>query len=259
MAGPASPQTIDPMRSFLTAWHFLTVIPLPWSGGVDPEAQTASAKYYPGVGLVLGFLLVLGSILGSVLFPKALTDIGVLALLVVLTGGIHLDGFADTVDGLSSSGSREEILRVMRDGRIGALAVIAVFFLLMGKYLALNHLKGKEYLTALLLMPVAGRWAMLMACRMAPYARKSGLGQEIIGKVERGSVIFGSLLFGIFLVGLFGFRGIILFGLLGGTVIVSVRWIQRRIGGMTGDTVGAMGESVELLFLVLIEGIPRSV
>jgi len=245
------------MDSFLTAWHFLTAIPLPWRGSGQTDRLASSLTYYPFVGVLMGGLLVLGSILCAPFFPKSVTDLLVLFLLILLSGGIHLDGLADTVDGFSGGARKEEILEIMRDGRVGSIAVMALFFVLAGKLLLLNQLKGSEESMALLAMPALGRWSMVLASYLAPYARQEGLGKEIIGKVSTRSLGIASGVLAILLLATFRTRGLVLFFLAALGAVFLIRMLSRRIDGMTGDTVGAVGELSELLFLFLVVGMPR--
>jgi adenosylcobinamide-GDP ribazoletransferase len=247
------------MSAFLTAWHFLTVIPLPWKGRGRVEDLSSSLAYYPFVGLFLGGCLVAGLYLFSFFLPKSAAALLTLLLLAVLSGGIHLDGFADTLDGLFGGRTREERLAIMRDGRIGSMAALGLFFLMMGKLLLLEHLAGREQLLGVLVMPVAGRWAMVLGAYLAPYARQEGLGKEIIGKVSDTDCAIASVSSILIVLVALRWRGMAILFLIALGVVAAVRYFTRRLGGMTGDTVGAVGELTELFFLMLLVGIPRGV
>ena len=247
------------MKSFLTAWRFLTVIPLPGEAATDAERLASSLVYYPLVGLMIGAILLLGSFLFALFFPRPLVNLLVLLLLAIVSGAIHLDGFADTIDGFAGATQKEKILQIMRDGSIGPVAVVALFFLLFGKWMVLDELKGTEQNMALLSMPAVGRWAMVLASYLAPYARQEGLGKEIIGRVSHRAVAIASLCLVLLLGAAFRWRGPALICLVALGVLALVRMCSRRIEGMTGDTVGAVGELSELLFLLLITAVPRGV
>jgi adenosylcobinamide-GDP ribazoletransferase len=247
------------MSAFLTAWHFLTVIPLPWKGRGRAEDLPSSLVYYPFVGLILGGCLVAGLYMFSLLLPKGVADLLTLLLLAVLSGGIHLDGFADTLDGLYGGKTAEERLAIMRDGRIGSMAALGLFFLMMGKLLLLDQLSGRNQLVGVLMMPVAGRWAMVLGAYLAPYARQEGLGKKIIGKVSDTDCAIASVSSILIILAGFRWRGMAILFLTALGVVAAVRYFTRRLGGMTGDTVGAVGEMSEFLFLMLLVGIPRGV
>jgi adenosylcobinamide-GDP ribazoletransferase len=247
------------MSAFLTAWHFLTVIPLPWKGQGRAEDLPASLAYYPFVGLFLGGCLVIGLYLFSFFLPRSVAALLTLLLLALLSGGIHLDGFADTIDGLFGGKTPEERLAIMRDGRIGSMAALGLFFLMMGKLLLLDHLAGREQLIGVLVMPVSGRWAMVLGAYLAPYARQEGLGKEIIGKVSDTDCAFASVSAILIVLAALRWRGTAVLFLTAFGVVAAVRYFTRRLGGMTGDTVGAVGELTEFFFLILLVGVPRGV
>ncbi|MBS3921456.1 MAG: adenosylcobinamide-GDP ribazoletransferase, partial [Deltaproteobacteria bacterium] len=117
------------MKDFLRAISFLTILPVGKSLSFGEKELARSMAFFPLVGLVIGLLLALGYYLLSFLLPKAIVLWLTIGFLVFLTRGLHLDGFADTIDGLASGGSREKILEVMRDSRIGAFGVIGLILL----------------------------------------------------------------------------------------------------------------------------------
>ncbi len=209
--------------------------------------------FFPLVGLVIGLLLALGNHLFSLILPKPLVLWLTLGLLVFLTRGLHLDGFSDTVDGLATGGTKEKILEVMRDSRIGAFGVIGLILLFGAKYLALDHLSTSSIPYSLILMTVMGRNAMVLVCYRSPYARpEGGLGKPFAENLRFREVTLSSILtFGIvlWLIGLKGvviFLGIVLFGL--GYRL----FFKKRLGGITGDILGAANEVAELLCLILL-------
>ncbi|HLG22511.1 MAG TPA: adenosylcobinamide-GDP ribazoletransferase [Candidatus Manganitrophaceae bacterium] len=240
------------MKSFLTAWHFLTIIPLPVKTPFEMERMGASALYFPLVGLALGGLLLLADGVFSPFFPKTMSSLFLLLILALLTGGIHLDGFADTVDGLAGGGTPEERLRIMRDGRIGSAAVVALFFLLAVKLLALSNLPDAVRWKGLLAFPFIGRSMMIPAAYFSEYPRDSGLGKAFIGKVplQAGAGAFAFFVFGIFF--LFQYKGLMIGMGLTAVSILFVRRMVRKMGGITGDCLGALGEGAEALFLILL-------
>lgn len=209
--------------------------------------------FFPLVGLVIGLLLALGYYLLSFLLPKAIVLWLTIGLLVFLTRGLHLDGFADTVDGLVSGGSREKILEVMRDSRIGAFGVIGLILLIGAKYLLLHHISNDLIVHSLIMMTVMGRNAMVLVCCRSPYARSDGgLGKPFTENLGIREVAFSSILaFGIVLwltgvKGIFVFLGIALFSL-------GYRFFFiKKLGGVTGDILGAANEVAELLCLLLL-------
>lgn len=240
------------LGSFWTAWHFLTVIPLPVKVPFEAGRMGASALFFPIVGLILGAILLLFDAALLPLFPRPVVNLFLLLVLALITGGIHLDGFADTVDGLAGGATPRERLEIMRDGRIGALAVVGLFFLLMFKFLALNALAGEIRWRGLLAFPFFGRSMMIPAAYFSVYPRPEGLGRSFVGKVPLAS---GSAAMAIFFLGalfLFELNGLAMAALLLAASLGAVRWMARKIGGITGDHLGAIGEGAEVLFLILL-------
>ncbi len=241
------------MRDFLQALSFLTILPIGQGSSVEGKRLARSMAFFPLAGLVIGLSLVVGYFLLSFLLPRAFVlwlEIGLLAL---LTRGLHLDGLADTMDGLASGGSKERILEVMRDSRIGAFGVISLIFLIGGKYLALDQIPNAVIPYALILMAVMGRNAMVLVCFRSPYARPcEGLAKpftENLGYREMAlslAMAFGIALLAMGLKGILVFSGIVLFSL-------GYRFFFiKKLGGVTGDVLGGANELSELLSLILL-------
>jgi len=240
------------LRSFWTAWHFLTVIPLPVRIRFDPERMGASALFFPIVGLILGGILLAFDAAALSFFPRSTVNLMLLLLLVLITGGIHLDGFADTVDGMAGGTTPEERLEIMRDGRIGALAVVGLFFLLAFKLLALNALPGDVRWRGVLAFPFVGRSMMIPAAFFCRYPRPEGLGKSFVGKVPFSSGAGAMMIFLTGILFLFQLKGLSMTALLMAASFLAVRWMAGKTGGITGDQLGALGEGAEVLFLILL-------
>ncbi len=243
------------MRRFLIALRFLTIFPLGKVEKVTAEEMASSMGYFPLVGLGLGIILVLGNYILSPLFPRSVVDVILLALLVVSTGALHLDGFADTLDGLAGGRTREEILAIMRDSRTGAVGVIGLIFLLLLKFFSLNSISLTLKVPALLLMPVIARWSLVLMSLFSRYSREgSGVGRcfpDFVGREQLwGATIFTLLASVIFL----GWRGITIFILVALLTFLYTLYFNRKLRGVTGDIFGATNEinEVALLLLVLV-------
>lgn len=241
------------MRNFLQAFSFLTILPIGQIPLSEEKELARSMVFFPLVGLVIGLLLALGYYLLSFLFSKSLVLWLTIGLLALLTRGLHLDGFADTMDGLGSGGPREKILEVMRDSRIGSFGVISLILLIGAKYFALDQIPIPSIPYALILMAVMGRNAMVLVCYRSPYARfGEGLGKPFTENLGVREVTFSSLsAFGIALLtmgvkGILVFLGICLFSL------VYRFFFIKKLGGVTGDILGAANELTELLCLILL-------
>jgi adenosylcobinamide-GDP ribazoletransferase len=241
------------MNNFLKALSFLTILPCGRVTLSEEKELARSMAFFPLVGLVIGLLLALGYYLFSFLFPKSLVLWLTIGLLALLTRGLHLDGFADTIDGLGSGGPKENILDVMRDSRIGAFGVIGLILLIGGKYLALYQISNSSVPYSLILMAVMGRQSMVLVCCQSFYARPNGgLAKpftENLGYRETAWSLLSA--FGITLL-FMGVKGIVLFFGIGLFSLGYRFFFMKKLGGVTGDILGAANELTELLCLILL-------
>ncbi|MCU0514540.1 MAG: adenosylcobinamide-GDP ribazoletransferase [Anaerolineae bacterium] len=226
------------MADLRAAFAFLTILPL----GYDPQRPPGAAcAWYPVVGLCIGALLAL--IAHAAPFAPPLTALVVLVAWVVITGGLHLDGFADSCDGLLATVTPARRLEIMKDPRAGTWAVVGLVLLLLGKWLLIQPLPP----LLLLLPPVIGRCAMVLALYALPPARPAGLGRYFRQGLGRPQVL-AAVLVTAGLVALL--KGGALLLLLPGVVLLT-RWAARRLGGgLTGDVYGAVCELTEVLCLM---------
>jgi adenosylcobinamide-GDP ribazoletransferase len=241
------------MKNFLRALSFLTILPVGQIRLSEEKELARSMAFFPLVGLAIGLLLTTGYYLFSLFLPKSITLWLILGLLALLTRGLHLDGFADTLDGLASGGSKERILEVMRDSRIGAFGVISLILLIGGKYLALHQISDSSVPYSLILMAVMGRQSMVLVCCRSSYARPNGgLAKpftENLGYRETAWSLLSA--FGIALL-VMGVKGILLFF---GISLFSLAYrffFIKKLGGVTGDVLGGANELAELLCLILL-------
>ena len=243
------------VRPFIFAWHFLTGIPLSHALHEPTAVELArSMAWYPVVGLLIGGGLVLADMGLSRVFIPAVGNVLLIVLLVVLTRGLHQDGLADTLDGLAGGKTPAARLPIMRDPRIGAIGATGLFLSLLLRYAGLMALPQALRVPALFCMPALGRWAMVALAWTSPYARaEGGLAASFLTHLSWHHVVVST---GILATGLgwgFGLLGTLVI-LLAGSIVVIVAWAGCRswFGGITGDTLGATNEVVEILFLLLI-------
>ncbi|EGW41248.1 adenosylcobinamide-GDP ribazoletransferase [Desulfosporosinus sp. OT] len=239
------------MRGFLIALTFLTRIPLPAPKvEITSEEFTRSYRYYPLVGLTIGLLLWLLAKVLILYFPPLVLAALLLVAELALTGGLHLDGFMDSMDGLLSARSPDRILEIMKDSRVGAHASMALIGLLLLKFSLLASLTPSKF-SILLVMPMISRWVFQIGVIAFPYARAQGLGKGIHDTTRWiPFLVSGAVVLGISFL-LAKIAGLITFGV---CVIVVTLWafkISSLLGGLTGDLYGAIIELSEVICLLV--------
>ncbi|WP_303721299.1 adenosylcobinamide-GDP ribazoletransferase [Malonomonas rubra] len=238
---------------FRTAGAFLTIFPLAEHVVIDNQRLGRSMGLFPAVGLALGLLLVLCNGLLSPLIPRAVLDCLLLLLLILATGALHLDGVADMIDGLAGGRDRESSLRIMKDSRVGAMGVVGLVMLLLLKYLCLYHVPLAQKSAALCLMPTAGRWCQVFLARCSSYVRaEGGTGSVFVEHVGAAELLRASLTLLLAALVLFQFNGFWLAVLLLLFAVLLMYYFERRLGGVTGDILGAATEMSEVFALLLI-------
>ncbi|NMA68198.1 MAG: adenosylcobinamide-GDP ribazoletransferase [Desulfitobacterium sp.] len=243
------------MRKLIIAMTFLTRIPLPQPQEVTGEEFTKSQYYYPLVGLIIGGILWGSFQILNLIFPPLITGALLIILELLLTGGIHLDGFMDSMDGLLSARTPERMLEIMKDSHVGAFGALSTMAFLLLKFAFLVELLSHSSPLAplvLLFMPFVARWLFLIGIFFFPYARQEGLGKGFHeSSREKKGIFFGQ---GILLLALTYFvlhwAGVAGFILATVFLIIFTRKVSRLLGGLTGDLYGASIEIGELLFLL---------
>jgi adenosylcobinamide-GDP ribazoletransferase len=236
------------MKRFLAAIQFLTVVPLPASLSISERDLGRSAPFFPLVGLGIGAAAAgLDSLLGQIL-PMAVASVLTVIFLLAASGGLHMDGLADTADGFFSSRPREKILDIMRDSRTGPMGVMAIVLTLILKITLLASLSASARWWVLLLMPLAGRCSLLVSLAVLPYARAEG-GLASIFYQYRSRIHVALALAALTLIGWLAGDWI---GLAAGFFafffsLVFAAYVYSKIGGFTGDTLGAACELAELI------------
>lgn len=240
------------MTPLWIALQFLTRLPVRLSGMPTPEQMGRSLLWYPTVGALIGLVLVVAQLLlagTAELLQAAL----LLTLWVVLSGGLHLDGLADSADAwVGGFGDRERTLAIMKDPRSGPIAVVALVLLLLLKFSALVVLLQAGEGALLVLAPWLGRGLLPFLFRCTPYVRSGGLGQALAEHMPRRQLPWVLALHAAALLLLGGAAAGL--GLL--VALLALLWLRhlmcQRLGGTTGDTAGALVEIVECAVLVAL-------
>lgn len=239
------------MKRLILALQFLTIF------GVRRDLQftraelSGSMALFPVIGALQGAIIAGADYLLRLYLPAGVVTVLVLIILVITNGGLHIDGFADTVDGLAGGRTPEERLSIMRDSRMGAIAAVFVALLLLLKYSAINSFAGTLRTKALFLFPLMGRWSMVpMACG-APYARKEGVGEAFAGN-SYASLFIATIFSAAALFLTHGAYSLILLFVLWTIAFISTAFFKRKLGGVTGDVFGFQSEVSEAAFLVIL-------
>ncbi|AKL94464.1 cobalamin synthase CobS [Clostridium aceticum] len=237
------------MTRFILTLQFLSRITIAKDLPYDEDFKKG-VIYFPLVGLVLGGILAVAYKGLAYGLHTTMASILVIALYVALTGGLHLDGLGDTFDGFYSSRPRERILEIMKDSRLGTNGVIVIIFGLLIKIFGLAEVLPTKGLAALILMPVMGRLAIVYGSYNVSYARKEGLGNIFIDKITKQEIIIATVITAFCAVldknSLFFIPILWLFSYL------FKKYSEKIIGGMTGDTSGALCELTEILYILYL-------
>lgn len=235
------------MKGLLAAIRFLTILPMPGTWGTASSDLARSVPFFPVVGLLLGAVAAAIAWAVAPLVPPMVAAVLIVVLLMAFSGCLHLDGLSDTADGFLSSRARERIMEIMRDSRTGAMGVIAVVTVLLTKFAALASLPADRLWPAVLLMPLAGRSAMVVHMALLPYARPNGLGSVFYERRPRLAAIWAAGVLAVAACGVLAVRGLVVWAASIGITLVLAAYVRHKIGGATGDTFGAVCEIIEVV------------
>ncbi|TYZ21662.1 adenosylcobinamide-GDP ribazoletransferase [Selenomonas ruminis] len=239
------------MKSFITALQFLTRIHVKEQPDLTVEDFGRSTKFFPLVGVLLGLIYMLVTWCLVAVFGWANFVTTILVLLpVLMTGGLLLDGYMDTADGVFSARSRERKLEIMKDSRVGAFGVIALVSLMMMNWSVLRDIKLVLIMTALFVMPVIGRMAMVMVIAFFPYARPEGMGKAFSDMADKKTVALAAITTLVFVVP-WGQAAIAALAAGLGFAWLLGAWLTSKLGGLTGDTYGAVETLTETMVLLV--------
>lgn len=233
---------------FFEALRFLTILPFP---ARTKKTHLARAMlFFPLVGFLIGMISLFITQAFSLYVFVRLHALALMTFPILLTGGLHVDGFADFCDGFFGGRGKEEVFRIMRDSRIGVWGALGVTLLLFWKWELLASLPGRS--SALLLALTASRWAQVILAYFLPYANPdAGMGEAVAKKVKMRELIGSTASFVLLIFFLKGPGVLCLLSLLPFLAAVGF-FFKRRVGGITGDLLGAASEATEVfVFLVL--------
>lgn len=238
------------IRPFLIAVQFLTRLPVSFSSMPEAAETSRSIFYYPLVGLIIGVVLSGSAWLFASLSPMLAAAL-LLCIWVLLTGGLHIDGLADSADAWAGGqGDRQGMLSIMKDPQSGPIGVTAVFLVLILKFAALVSLVENERFWLLIAAPFLGRVALLALFLTTAYVRPAGLGTPFAAGIPRNIAVPVTALSYVLVPVVFGVNGLwaVLAGL--AAFIFLRAFMRRHLGGTTGDTAGALVELSETVVLI---------
>ena len=249
------------MNGIALLFKFMTRLPVGFEPKFDSDNLGKSMKFFPIVGMVMGIIL-FGFFWGlsHIIYSPMVMAVILVIIEVVLTGGLHLDGLADTFDGIFSYRSKQKMLEIMKDSRLGTnggLVLILYFILKVALLYELNLIIGIPAGVVLLLTPAFARLNSVVNCASAPYARATGMGKTFVDNTNGTGVIiatiltliYGALVCNLFLI---PYAILVIIPILMVLGYVFAKLMTRKIGGITGDTLGAVVELSEILVILML-------
>ena len=171
------------MKRFISILQFMTRIPINIDTGFDEEFHK-TITYFPLVGLVLGVLIYIIGLVSGIFFDSFITSIIVTLALVILTGGLHIDGLGDTFDAIYSYRDKERMLEIMKDSRLGTNSLLAIMFLILLKIGFIYSIINNSLLWTVIFMPVVARLGVIVMMYKTVTPRENGMGNLFIGKAS---------------------------------------------------------------------------
>ncbi|HWU97374.1 MAG TPA: adenosylcobinamide-GDP ribazoletransferase [Oxalicibacterium sp.] len=243
------------LRLFFVALQFFSRMTVPRWVGFDPQWLQHALRYFPAVGILVALITALVYIVATLLWPQPVAVLLSTIAGIYLTGAFHEDGFADTCDGFGGGTTPERVLEIMKDSRVGAYGAIGIMLMLLLKVTTLNSLSPPAVVAALLIAHPLSRWmASVLVWRM-DYAKMNGKAKPIAQQMSNPEfgiatciVLLPVLVIG-FLTSWIAWEGIVVGALLAGMASFWLaRLFQHRIGGYTGDCLGAVQQVAEVAF-----------
>ena len=215
--------------------------------------------YFPVVGLLLGLVLAgINYLLLLLGFLRLSIDTILVILLVILTGGIHLDGLSDTFDAILSRKDRDEMLKIMRDSQAGVMGILSIVSAILLKISLLYSIDARLKIVSLILICTLSRWSLVFSVFLFPYARQEGKAKIFIENINSRIFIFTTLLTLFMAMAVWKIKGLLIFLTIALCAYIFGRFINKKIGGITGDTLGATNELIELIILLSVCVLERS-
>lgn len=234
------------IRRLFIAVQFLTRLPVPRSLKSSETDIGKAAAFFPLVGLIVGGAAASVFVLAQKILPPQAAVLCAIIFAAFLTNGFHEDGLADSFDGFGGGWTKDRVLEIMRDSRIGTYGTLALIFLILGKLIFLSSLAPSQIWRWLIVGHIAARWTILPLCMLLPYARAEGQGKLVARRIGVMELTIGTItLLGVFL--LLPWRAAIAVLLTSSLVtLLSGLYFNSRLQGVTGDCLGATNQLTEV-------------
>lgn len=231
---------------FFVAVQFLTKLPVPWARGLPRDSLAEAAHFFPIVGGIVGAGAVA---LNQLLVPHAERSVIVVIILfyfVMITGGLHEDGLADAADGFGGGWTKDQVLTIMRDSRVGSFGVLAIVLGLLARFVFLTSLPAQSFSGVLVAGQVLSRWTALPLGHWLPSARDVGQGARVAQRMSVVSLAVGTALTVAIVVAIMGAAAVWTIAVTAAVAGVTGVYYRRRIDGVTGDCLGATNQIAEV-------------
>ena len=241
------------LNDFLLFFQFFTRIPINKSLNCDKENFRRGSVFFPVVGLFIGIVQWLIYYLLIKVLPVNITAVFVVIIPIVITGGLHVDGLGDTCDGFFSlKGDKHKIIEVMKDSTVGTYATIAIVFDLLARYEAVNTIIGINLPLILIATPIIARFTVVFISFIGKNAKETGSGNIFIGNIDVKRLVISGIITILLATLLIEIKKSVILIILG--LFLSFlfnKFCESKITGLTGDSLGANNELVEILTMIL--------
>lgn len=241
------------MRKLILMIQFFTRIPINMEIDIKEDDFSTAIVYFPIIGLIISIVNVLTYLLFSEISTGLLAVVMVVLVSVLITGAFHVDGLADTCDGIFSARKKDRMLEIMKDSRLGTNGAVAIFFDLMLRIALLSSLSETQIIKVILVTPIISKTMVAVLAYISP-KRENGLGGLFVGKVTKKNAIIALLICVISSFLISGYMALIIILLNVVLIIIYRNYILSKLGVITGDILGAANEISEIfvLFIFLI-------
>jgi len=235
------------IRRFFIAVQFLTRLPVPRSLNSSETDIGKAAAFFPLVGVIVGGGSALVFVGLQRVLPQPASVFFAIVFVAFITNGFHEDGLADTFDGFGGGWTKDRVLEIMRDSRIGTYGTLALIFVIFGKFTFLSSLPAGQIWRWLIVAHTASRWTILPLCAWLPYARAEGQGKLVAKQVGILEIITGTVTLLLVLILLPWQAAVVALLATGLVTVLSGLYFRARIQGITGDCLGATNQLTEVV------------